>query len=240
MFALDFCLHILQKTSTCMRLNNSQSSHPSCMLKRARNVVCDAAEQYVPVQKSSCRIIPCRNHHSPLFAIKQQCSASKVDFDTLTNAVFSASLQKTHQLSVCLVTNPVVSFIPGGRTGGEGASLSEVCISTSQWSFPRLNLHLACTLQSDLKNNPELCSKQLEVHKKSTHILKVPPPACNRSLGNLTCFLCQSLKLDLINHQTAISQAMHLFFSGWQHTDAINRSDYGVRLASVRKGWNRM
>lgn len=129
----------------------------------------------------------------------------------LIPTVFSASLQETCQLSVCLVTNPVVSFILGGRTRGEGASLSEMCISMSRSSYPWLNLHLACMLQWDLKNNPEFRSKQLEVCKKRTCILKVPLPVCNRSLRNLTCFLCQSLKLDLMNHHTAISQAMHLF-----------------------------
>lgn len=125
---------------------------------------------------------------------------------------FSVLLQETSQLSMCLVTNPVVSFIaPGGRIRGEVANLSEACISMSWSTLPQLNLHLVCTLHSDLKNNLEVCSKQLEAHKKPTCILKVPLCICNRSLRNLTHFLCQSLELDLINQNKSISQAMHLF-----------------------------
>lgn len=72
-----------------------------------------------------------------------------------------------------LVTDPVASFIaPGGHSGDEAANLTEVRVSMSGSTLPRFNLHLVCTLQSDLKNNLEVCSKQREAYKKKPMHLK--------------------------------------------------------------------
>lgn len=61
MLALDFNFYFptLKKNSAYPKLNNSRSSHPSCMLKRVRKVVCNTAQHYVPAQKSFCTSIIC-------------------------------------------------------------------------------------------------------------------------------------------------------------------------------------
>lgn len=77
----------------------------------------------------------------------------------------------TRGLAAQRVTNPVASFIaPGDHISGEAARLSEVDISMSQSTLPQLNLHLACTLQSDLKNNLDVCCKTTgSIQKQTQH-----------------------------------------------------------------------